>query len=319
MPKITPKDFFLQIGIIITLYVSAVSLIALLFQVINIAFPDALEFSYYSYSYDPYSAGIRSAIASLIIIFPIFLFLSWLSQRDLLKFPEKRSLGIRRWLVYLTLFAAGAAIATDLVVLVNSFLGGEITTRFILKVLVVLVTTGLIFGYYVWDLRRQWDMKTSIPMFFRGLAILIVIASLVTGFVIMGSPLTQRDFRLDEQKIYDLQSVQWQIINFWQQKEKLPGQLSELQDPISGFIIPVDAETGQSYEYRPLGANSFELCATFNQKSPKNYYQGDSSIPVDTSYTIEGMSRQQGNWYHDEGRVCFNRTIDPDLYRPSPR
>src|SRR3989344_9530772 len=118
-PRTTPKDFFLQLAALVTLYVSASSVITLLFQIINSAFPDALSYNYYG---DPYSTGMRLAIASLIIIFPIHILLMWLIGRDLNASPEKRELSIRKWLTFFTLFVAGLAIMLDLVVLVHTFL-----------------------------------------------------------------------------------------------------------------------------------------------------------------------------------------------------
>lgn len=328
--KLSPKDFFLHIGIIASLYVSAISLISLLFQIINLSFPDILEYSYYYASYDPYSAGIRWAIASLVIVFPVFIFLSWLVQKDYTAFPEKRDMGLRRWLNYVTLFLTGIAISVDLIVLINSFLSGEISTRFILKVLVVLVTAGLIFGYYIWDMRRGVASGTKVPNTFRIIAVVIVLASLITGFIVMGSPGTQRKIRLDQQKVNDLQTIQWQVINYWQQKEVLPAQLEQLNDDISGYYAPVDSETGQPYEYRVItgGTNpSFELCANFNLESKQDprYENDDRPIPVDigggigsTSVTKETLYREN-NWQHGEGKTCFTRTIDPELYPPYER
>lgn len=301
----TPKDFFLHIGVIATLYVSAISLITLLFQVIETAYPDALN----PYV-DPYSAGIRWAIASLVIVFPLFLLLSWLLEKDYNRNPEKRTLAIRRWLNYLTLFVAGVVIATDLIVLINSFLGGEFTTRFILKVLVVLVVAGFVFGYYIWDLRRSIQEKSGRPKLFASIAGLIVIASIVGGFFIMGSPMTQRLLRFDQQKVSDLQTIQWQVVNYWQQKQSLPTSLDQLRDPISGFIPPIDPQSGLAYEYKPLSNLSFELCASFNLEGGANGRM--SSIP-------QPLGAEQFNWQHESGRTCFERTIDPQLYPPVKR
>lgn len=329
MFKVTPKDFFMHVGIIATLYVSAISLISLLFQVINISFPDVLEYTYFG-SYDPYSAGIRWAIASLVIVFPIFVLLSWLVQKDYVAFPEKREMGLRRWLTYITLFLTGIAISIDLIVLINSFLSGEISTRFILKVAVILVTTGLIFGYYMWDVRHANVSNTKVPNMFRILAILIVVASLVLGFVIMGSPSSQRKLRLDEQKVNDLSSIQWQVISHWQQKEKLPAQLTDMNNDISGYYVPLDAETGQPYEYRVVSGGtdpSFELCANFNleSKNDPRYNYGEKPIPVDIGGGIGSSDsraalwyQESNNWKHGAGRTCFTRTIDPELYPPYP-
>ncbi|HLP43694.1 MAG TPA: DUF5671 domain-containing protein [Candidatus Nanoarchaeia archaeon] len=325
--KLSPKDFFLHIGIIVSLYVSSISLISLLFQVINLSFPDVLDYSYYYGAYDPYSAGIRWAIASLVIVFPIFILLSWLVQKEYVAFPEKREMGLRRWLTYLTLFLTGIAIAADLIVLINSFLSGEITTRFVLKVAVVLVTTGLIFGYYLWDMRHGSATNTKVPNIFRIVAVLIVVASLVTGFVVMGSPGKQRNLRIDGQRVSDLQSIQWQVISYWQQKKVLPDQLEQLNNDISGYYTPLDFETGQPYEYRVISGTtnpSFELCANFNLPSPKDARYGyeDEPIPVDIGGGIGDSSsraavwQQENNWKHGEGRTCFTRTIDPDIYPP---
>jgi hypothetical protein len=81
----------------------------------------------------------------------------------------------------------------------------------------------------------------------------------------MGSPKEQRAWRLDDKRVGDLQNLQSQIINYWQQKEKLPTSLSELSNPIMGYSLPVDPEfeKGNKYEYILVDKMNFELCATF--------------------------------------------------------
>ena len=68
--KMTPKDFFVQLGIFASLYISLGSLVGLLYEIIDHIFPDLNAYGYN----DPYSSGMRFAIASLIIIFPAFIF-----------------------------------------------------------------------------------------------------------------------------------------------------------------------------------------------------------------------------------------------------
>ena len=69
--------------------------------------------------------------------------------------PTKRGSKVRRWLTYLTLFAAATALICDVGTLVYSLLGGEITGRFLLKVAVVALIAGSAFGYYLSDLRAD--------------------------------------------------------------------------------------------------------------------------------------------------------------------
>ena len=211
--KTAPKDFFVFIGSMIALYASAVSLLNLLFEIINASFPDALNFSY-----DRFSSGMRWSIASLLIVFPIYIFLSWFINKDLTDNPLKKNLGIRKWLTYLTLFVAGVTIITDLIMLINTFLGGEITARFAFKILAVLIVAGAAFTYYLYDLRRDVGQKSSKMKMLVWAVSFGVLASIVGGFFIMGSPLTLRMKRFDERRVNDLQNIQYQIVNYYQRK-----------------------------------------------------------------------------------------------------
>ncbi|MEN9614400.1 MAG: hypothetical protein RLZZ347_707 [Candidatus Parcubacteria bacterium] len=302
-PKTSPKDFFLHLGAVITLYVSVISLINLLFEVINTAFPDALE----TYV-DPYSYTMRLSVASLIILYPLYLFLMRTIRVDVEAHPEKREVGVRKWLTYLTLFVAGMAVVIDLITLINTFLGGEISTRFVLKILTVLIVAGIVFGYYLYDLKVSNTANQKIIAGFRWGTLALVLVSIVGAFVLIGSPMKQRDLRFDERRVTDLQNVQWQIINYWQQKGVMPKTLSALEDPISGYKVPVDPQTNQSYEYTLGGQNNgFKLCATFATDSA-----------VSSAKSVAYYPAQSENWTHGVGKMCFDRTIDADLYPVRP-
>ncbi|MEK7129177.1 MAG: DUF5671 domain-containing protein, partial [Patescibacteria group bacterium] len=118
-PKTTPKDFFLHLGAIAALYISAVSVLTLLFEIIDQLFPKPFEYT------DPYAGGVSLAMAMLMVAFPLYLFFMRVISSAERAVPEKRDLPVRRWLVYLTLFLAGAAIAVDLIVLLQKFFAGE--------------------------------------------------------------------------------------------------------------------------------------------------------------------------------------------------
>lgn len=151
--KTSPKDVFLHLLAIITLYFSAGSFIKLIFDYINLAFPDQLELSD-SWRVRGIYQGIRLAIASLVVVFPTYLLTTRFLNKTYISNPSKRNLRIRKWLVYFTLFATALIIIGDLVALVYKFLGGEITPRFTLKVLTLFFVTGSIFFYYFTDLRK---------------------------------------------------------------------------------------------------------------------------------------------------------------------
>src|SRR5690349_7486788 len=95
-----PRDFFLHVSAFVVLYFVAIAATTLLFTLIDYRFPDVLN-GYYG---DPYSGPVRSAIASLIILSPIFVLLMRMIQREARQTPERAKLAVRKWLTYITLF-----------------------------------------------------------------------------------------------------------------------------------------------------------------------------------------------------------------------
>ena len=302
----TAKDFFLHIAVIALLYTGTVALLNVLFRVINVAFPQVSQYSYFA------STSISLPVATLIVVFPLFLFLANLLRRGYVADPSRKEYPVRKWLIYITLFIAGAVLAGDLVTLIYFFLDGqELTTGFILKILSVLVVTGAIFGYYMDDLKdRLTNTRRNI---WRIVAAVLVLGSIVAGFSVLGTPSSQRMLRYDSQKVSDLQSIQWQVVNYWQQKGVLPATLAELQDPISGFMIPTDPQTRVPYEYEKTGILSFNLCAEFNKQA-----QIVNGSVARIAYP-EPMGKLNESWQHEAGRQCFERTIDPELYPVRPK
>ena len=290
--KSTPKDVFLHLLNIFTFYLSVISFITLYIQYISAIFPDPLNFYFTSMA-----NSVRLSTSILVIAIPVYILTSWLLGKDLANKPERRELKLRKWLTYFTLFISAVTIIIDLIMFVFSFLSGELTVQFFLKVFVVLLVAGAVFGYYVWDLRRK-KMKSKTPKILAWILSFAVLASIVWGFFIIGTPAEQRDRRFDEERVGNLQVLQSQIINYWTQKEALPAGLDDLEDSISGFVPPKDPETDLPYEYYVIGDLSFELCATFKTSSYES-------------------SRQ--NWEYNAERTCFERTIDPDLYEETDR
>lgn len=309
--QITPRDFFMHLLVFGTLYASVVSFLALIFVYINIKFPDNLEYGRF---YGNYSSGIITPSSILIVIFPVFLLTSWLLGKDFTNNPEKKEMKFRKWLTYLTLFAAAVTIIVDLISLISSFYNGELTNRFLFKVLAILFVAVTVFWYYFLDLRQASILKPKLSAWIAGI---IVLAALAGGFFMVGSPAQQRARRFDQRRINDLQLIQNQLLNYWMQKEKLPEQINELaKDQLSGFTLPVDPETGENYRYHKLTAFSFDLCADFKTDS-KNYPEFPGENPPYPMPVLLRFSKDHSSntWTHGRGETCFERTIDPELYK----
>jgi hypothetical protein len=299
-----PRDVFLHLLAVVTLYWSAISFTAVLWQFINYFFQDSADY----FSYTAFSEIIRMSVSSLFIVFPVFVFVSWYLNKIYKKESEVRESKIRKWLIYFTLFVASLVIIGDLVIVINTLLGGEIVVKFILKSLAVFLMAGIIFGYYLDDVRRQ--TPTPFAKYFAWVSIVLVVIVIISSFFIIGSPTTAKLMQLDQKRVSDLQEIQMQVVNYYQAKEKLPENLEILKDDISGFTAPTDPKTKQNYEYIIVDAEnlSFQLCANFDKENKMDKNQ---------SLYYYGISSQ--NWDHTSGRVCFDRKIDKDLYPINPK
>ncbi|HRN63040.1 MAG TPA: DUF5671 domain-containing protein [Luteimonas sp.] len=151
-PYLSARDAFLYLVLFATLYLWAWHLGSLLFDLIEHALPDAADPIYRTQGL---ARSMRWSIASLLIAFPVFAFVAHRIAAEVARNPAKRLSAVRRWLTYLTLFIAAAVLIGDLTTLVYNVLGGELSLRFVLKVLVAGAIAGTIFGYYLGDLRRE--------------------------------------------------------------------------------------------------------------------------------------------------------------------
>lgn len=151
-PYLSAREAFLYLTLFTTLYLSAYHLGSLLFRLIEQAWPDPADNEFMLMQLD---SSMRWSTASVIIAFPVFLFLAHYLGKELARSPAKRQSAVRRWLTYLTLFLAAVVLIVDMITLVNNVLGGELSLRFLLKVVVAALIAGTIFGYYLWDLRSE--------------------------------------------------------------------------------------------------------------------------------------------------------------------
>ena len=328
--KLNIGFFFLSLGTLITLITSVVAFLNLTFETLNKKFPDVLN-AYYQYGYSSYEyESIRTSLAILFIFFPAYLIISYFWKRYTKGEMGSIDVIIRKWMIFIILFLSMAVFMGDLVALIRYFLSGEITARFVWKVLVTLVTAIIVGKYYVFDLLDNkifgWQIK-KVGLMFSLTSIVLVLTAIVWSFTIMGSPLTQRAYRLDDRRINDLQSIQYQVINYYQQKEKMPSTLSDLANPITSYSIPMEPEfeKGKVYEYKVTGERSFELCAEFSLPTPKGwnenrYDQGEPYYENIKSDTVGSYPSYKGgvneSWNHEAGRTCFERQIDTDIYPP---
>src|SRR3989344_6487921 len=94
--KSTPGEVFLYFFWAVTLYVSLSSFVWLLFKFIDQSFPEITDY--------PDLGTMRWIIAELVVLFPIFLGISWLINKQISFNPEGLNIRARSWSLSLTLF-----------------------------------------------------------------------------------------------------------------------------------------------------------------------------------------------------------------------
>lgn len=295
----TAKLFALQLGSVISLYLVVSFALVLIFGLINLFFPQPGD-AYYTI--ESYSSSVRLGIAMLVVFFPTYIFLTRASNNHRRQDASGAYLSFTKWLVYLSLLVAGAALLIDLVVVIMAFLEGELTSRFLLKVVAVLVIVGMAFVYYLKDAQGYWVTHKQQSQWFAVTASVLVLILLGLGATQIDPPAQVREMKIDTAQIRDLESIQWQIEEYYFLNQALPTDLSALAD------VPTAPEGRDDYTYN-ITEDGFELCATFKA----------ASNPADRSVAIPQVARKDQfilnaySWDYKPGRTCFLRVINPDF------
>lgn len=146
------KDAFLYLLSFSTLATWAIGVGSVMFTLIERWIRDPLTSSYY-YGNSYYQ--MAGSLACIIVAFPVYLLVMRYIVREVDAHPEKLESAVRKWLTYIALLIAAGVVVGDLITFLTFFLRGELTTRFIAKVAVVLVLAGGIFWYYMGSLQKR--------------------------------------------------------------------------------------------------------------------------------------------------------------------
>ncbi|MBI1812880.1 hypothetical protein HY285_05365 [Candidatus Peregrinibacteria bacterium] len=148
------RDAFFHLLAFASLVTTFVSLIILFFTYINRLFPDAALQNPAYLPNDADFSTIRWSMAAVIVGYPLFFFVTRFLIGEMQRHREKAVSGVRRWLTYLTLFVTALALMGDFITLLFTFLQGELSIRFILKVFVIFALAGMTFLYYFLSIRQ---------------------------------------------------------------------------------------------------------------------------------------------------------------------
>lgn len=301
----TAKNFALQLGSLISLYVSISALTALLFGIITIFYPDTAQ---NSWEYEGATSTIRASIAFLFIFFPTYIILTRLVN-TIRRTEHGTYLTLTKWLIYLSLLIGGGVLLGDLVFVLMSFLNGELTIRFVLKAVALFGVVSAAFVYYVLDARNYWQAQENKSKLYAALMGAFVVVVVIFGLTKIETPSQVRETNIDRAQVYDLQNIQSYIESYYQVQGTLPKSIDQLYE---GLEAPTASESRAPYTFVLLTDRSYKLCAEFvfaSSKSEKAQYS--EAIVID-----EFGRKNSYNWEHGTGKWCFERAVQPVVAQP---
>ncbi|MCC6348330.1 MAG: hypothetical protein IT347_01925 [Candidatus Eisenbacteria bacterium] len=290
--SLSAREAFMHLVMFATLYTFAYSAGAILFAIIAIHLPDAA-------APFPFGQGLellRAAIAACLTAFPIYLWTSWLVGRSLVREPEKRSSGVRRWLTYLTLFIAVLTLIGNFAGLLRNLLSGGLTTRIGLQSLVVFAIAGLVFGHYQMGLRRDESDGAAGPVragVLGHIGAIGTLAVLVAGLVQVGSPQQARVRSMDARRVQALVELANQVQVYADAHDALPASLDALPANPYAREAFLDPRWRDQISYSVVDSATYQLVAKFDTAEAFD----ENGLPI------------AAEWRHGAGRVTFTRHV----------
>ena len=297
--------FFYMLSLVALVFM-ALSTGMIIFQIINKSIVDVLR--QYSGHYSP--DQLKFAISAIIISAPIFYILMYQIHKSLFSGALDRDSGIRKWLTYFILFVSSVVMLGWLIATINSFLDGELTTKFILKSITAIGIAAAVFTFYFYDIRREevaGKKDILIRIYFYG-SLAVVIGAFAGSLFFVESPAQTRNRKFDNNIIRAFSEIDGAINSYYADKQALPKDLAELKKEFPYITDDdlTDPETKQMFEYHALGDNKYELCATFRTS---NLNDAD----IEDSY-------YKDRWPHDSGRQCLTQKVIKNLKgEPAPK
>lgn len=298
-PVNAAKFVFLYLVHLISLVFTAISFSMIIYQAINKFVKDPVDL----YSAMFQSDAAKFGIAALLVFAPIFYVVGRYINKALFEGEVVRDSAIRRWLTYLILFVSFLIFAGYLVAFVISFLNGELTLKFGLKVVTVLAVASTIFSFYFYDIKRKETKgvkdKVFKVYFIATLAAIIVV--FVGAFFVIDNPMQTRAKNLDNDITNKFYTIDNCVDLYYREKKEMPKSMEDIKSNCTYMLDDVtkDKVTGKAFEYQLKDGLKYNLCAEFrtSNKNDKNNGQPYYSAPDNKSML------------HDAGWQCLERKV----------
>ncbi|MBT6691599.1 hypothetical protein HOB10_04680 [Candidatus Parcubacteria bacterium] len=289
-----PKFAFFYLLSLVALVFTSVSVGIIIFQIINKEIVDIIDQFQGSYS----DGAMKFAISTIIISTPIYYLTSRQIYKNLFKGNLDEESGVRKWLTYLILLVSIIVMIGWLIGIINGFLDGELTTKFMLKGLTALVISGSIFSFYLYDIRREniKGKKDKVIKVYFYASLLVILVAFVSSWFIVESPAETRKRKSDQNIISDFYTIDSSLSNYYQKNDVLPQSLDDLDmDKYSRLDLDdlTNPFTDKKYEYKVISEDEYEVCTDFQTSNKEEEYD----------------RYKDDQWQHEVGYQCIGQRV----------
>jgi hypothetical protein len=214
---------------------------------------------------------------------------------------------IRKWLTYIALVVTAGVLAG-----------------------VIAAIAGAIFTHYVRDAERDEDAPSA-TLLDRALGVgmtAVAITASVTGVLLIDPPAVLRARERDEARLQAIADIASAVDCYATYEGGAPESLEAMRAALDAraasttiryacsWSVQTDPATDAPYEYRRLGEDAYEVCATFDRRSDE---PDGARRPRTYSFGAVGEGPREFNAIHEAGRHCFSLTAEsletPDTER----
>ncbi len=167
--ELTLKDSTYYFGMFLSLSYNVYALLYIVFSAIDKHFYPVM----YSYT-NGLPADLAMMIATLVVFYPLYLFFSYGIAGELKKNLLKKELSLRKATIYITIVVTALTIIGVIITTIYTFLMGGIAMAFILKALVALFVSLLLFSYFYYSLNRDYSVFSPVPNMLVFIATIVV-------------------------------------------------------------------------------------------------------------------------------------------------
>ena len=296
--KHNAKYAFYYLLSLVALVFTALSFGMIIFSIIDKVIPDVLN------DYSSVDGQLKFAISAIFIAAPIFYFVSTLIHKGLHRGELEKDSAIRRWLTYFIVLVSSMIILGVFIGVINNFLSGELTGRFIFKALAMLFISGVTFSFYFYDIKRDNpEKKDKVVKIFFFATMALVLAAFVAAWFYVESPKMACNRRLDNALVQNIYNIENAVNSYYETNKKLPSNLDELKAERNSYLNAntlMDPETKAPIIYNKIGDKEFEFCATFRTDSFEESAKRSTAYVGMDSYSKEhaaGYQCLRGNLY----------------------